>query len=109
MTAHMNIWTLAAIIFLLNLPFGYWRANVNMFSGQWFLSVHIPIPVIIALRIFSGIGWHLIAIPATVGAFILGQLMGGTLHNRLKRISRIPVSSCLLCDLMKSLKNVCSK
>ncbi|MCL5773319.1 MAG: hypothetical protein M1536_02940 [Firmicutes bacterium] len=105
----MNIWTVAAIVFALNLPFGYWRANVNRFSGQWFLSVHIPIPVIITIRILSGIGWHLITIPVTAGAFLLGQLLGGQIHYQLKKIFKIPLSSCLFCDLMKNIKNACSR
>ncbi len=35
------------IVFSINIPFGYWRANVKKFSLQWILAVHIPVPFII--------------------------------------------------------------
>jgi hypothetical protein len=69
----------AAIVFLLNLPFGYWRARVRKFSAQWILAVHLPVPLVIACRIFSGLGWHLITFPVMIGAFFCGQFVGGKL------------------------------
>jgi hypothetical protein len=69
----------AAIVFLLNLPFGYWRARVRKFSAQWILAVHLPVPLVIACRIFSGLGWHLITFPVMIGAFLCGQFVGGKL------------------------------
>jgi hypothetical protein len=77
----MGLWTVALLVFLLNLPFGYWRASVRKLSPQWFLAVHIPVPVVIALRIYSGLGWKLISFPVIVGAFFLGQFVGGRLRN----------------------------
>jgi hypothetical protein len=77
----MGLWTVALLVFLLNLPFGYWRASVRKLSPQWFLAVHIPVPVVIALRIYSGLGWKLISFPVVVGAFFLGQFVGGRLRN----------------------------
>lgn len=65
----MNIWSVITIVFVLNVPFGYWRANTRKFSYQWFLSVHIPVPIVIAFRIFAGIGWHIITFPILIGAF----------------------------------------
>ena len=79
----MKLWTVAIIVLILNLPFGYWRANVKKFSYQWFLAVHIPVPFVIAMRIFGGLGWQFITFPILVGAFFVGQLLGGLLnHNR---------------------------
>jgi hypothetical protein len=77
----MGLWTVALLVFLLNLPFGYWRASVRKLSPQWFLAVHIPVPIVIALRIYSGLGWKLISFPVIVGAFFLGQFVGGRLRN----------------------------
>lgn len=77
----MGLWTVAILVFLLNLPFGYWRASVRKLSTQWFLAVHIPVPLVIALRIFSGLGFKLISFPVIVGAFFLGQFVGGRLRN----------------------------
>ncbi|HWW77389.1 MAG TPA: hypothetical protein VNZ44_18450 [Pyrinomonadaceae bacterium] len=77
----MGLWTVALLVFLLNLPFGYWRASVRKMSRQWFLAVHIPVPLVIILRIYSGLGFRLISFPVVVGAFFLGQFVGGKLRN----------------------------
>ncbi|MCK5137727.1 MAG: hypothetical protein KAR19_18220 [Bacteroidales bacterium] len=45
------------LVLVLNIPFGYWRANVSRFSTQWFLAIHIPVLFIVALRLLSGIGF----------------------------------------------------
>ena len=73
----MGLWTVALLVFLLNLPFGYWRASSKKFSRQWMLAVHLPVPLVIALRIWSGLGWKLVSFPVLVGAFFLGQFVGG--------------------------------
>jgi hypothetical protein len=81
----MNLWTIALIVFLLNIPFGYWRAGVRKFSWQWILAIHLPVPFVIALRIYSGIGWQFISFPVLVGAFFAGQFTGGMLAHRFNR------------------------
>ena len=80
----MRLWAVAAAVFLINLPFGYWRAQSARFSRQWMLAVHLPVPLVIALRIFSGLGWQLISFPVLIGAFFLGQRCGGQLNRRLE-------------------------
>jgi hypothetical protein len=77
----MSLWTVAPLVFLLNLPFGYWRASVRKMSRQWFLAVHIPVPLVIALRVYSGLGFKLISFPVIVGAFFLGQYVGGKVRH----------------------------
>jgi hypothetical protein len=77
----MSLWTVALLVFLINLPFGYWRASVRKFSAQWFLAVHLPVPLAVGLRIFSGPGWKWMSLPVLVGAFFLGQFVGGRLRN----------------------------
>lgn len=76
----MNLWTVATIVFLLNLPFGYWRAGSPKFSRRWILSIHSPVPIVIALRIFSGLGWRFITFPVLIGAFFGGQFVGGWIY-----------------------------
>jgi hypothetical protein len=76
---------IAAIVFLLNLPFGYWRNKVRKFSWQWILAIHLPVPIIIALRIYGGLGWQFITFPVLVGAFFLGQIAGGEIGTLLNR------------------------
>ena len=77
----MSLWTVALLVFVINLPFGYWRASVRKLSRQWFLAVHIPVPLVIALRIYSGLGFKPVTFPALVGAYFLGQFVGGKLRH----------------------------
>lgn len=86
-------------VLLLNIPFGYWRANVKRFSLQWFLSVHIPVPFIIALRIMSNIGFSWYSYVFLVTAFFIGQRLGSFIHKHLEKLEA--VSSCLVMDLKK--------
>lgn len=88
------------IVFLMNIPFGYWRGNANKFSWQWFLSVHFPVPFIIFLRIYLDLGWHWTTYPILVGAYFGGQLVGGKLHKAWKR--SMSVSSCLFSDIVRT-------
>jgi len=97
----MTLVNVAGVVFLLNVPFGYWRANVDTFSRQWFLSIHLPVPVVIALRIFSGLGWEFITFPVLIGAFFAGQLVGGWLHIWTTKYEKVEVSSCVFADLKK--------
>jgi hypothetical protein len=78
----MKLWLIALAVFLINLPFGYWRAQAARFSRQWMLAIHLPVPAVIALRIFSGLGWQLISFPVLIGAFFLGQFCGGKLNRQ---------------------------
>ncbi|MCL4558978.1 MAG: hypothetical protein M1491_10240 [Deltaproteobacteria bacterium] len=76
-----TLWVVAVAVFALNIPFGYWRSKVKAFSRQWFLSVHIPVPFVIALRFLAGLGWRLVTFPVLVGAFFFGQLTGGIVRR----------------------------
>ena len=73
----MSLWTVAPLVFLLNLPFGYWRASTRKFSGLWMLAALLPVPLAVALRIYTGPGWKPSSFPVLVGAFFLGQFVGG--------------------------------
>ena len=85
----MKLLLVAAAVFLLNLPFGYWRARTPARSRNWFLAIHLPVPLVIALRVFSGLGWQLASFPVLVGAFFLGQLVGGLLPRLLRKPQQI--------------------
>jgi len=97
---HMNLSAVAVVVFLLNLPFGYWRANEQKLSKRWFLSVHAPVPFVIALRLVSGLGWHFITFPVMIGAFFGGQFVGGWIHDLRKNRTGAQVSSCLVWDFV---------
>ncbi|MFQ5456873.1 MAG: hypothetical protein ACE5FC_00260 [Myxococcota bacterium] len=77
-----KVWWLALAVLLLNLPFGYWRGGVEKFSRPWFLAIHVPVPFVILMRVTSGLGWQLASFPIIVGAFFLGQFLGGKLRRR---------------------------
>jgi hypothetical protein len=71
---------LALAVFTLNIPFGYWRAGTRKFSVPWILAIHLPVPMVIAMRLISGIGWQLSSFPALLAAFFSGQFLGGRLR-----------------------------
>jgi len=102
----MKLFWVAVAIFILNLPFGYWRAHVKKFSLQWALAVHIPVPFVIALRIFSGLGFQLISYPVLVGAFFTGQYLGGILNRNWENFAKTPVSSCLVWNVVQEVRSL---
>lgn len=87
------------LILVLNIPFGYWRANVKLLSLQWYLAVHIPVPFIIFLRVLADVGFGWQTYIYLVLAFFIGQRIGSFFRNQLKK--HMEVSSCLFMDLFK--------
>ncbi len=81
----MMLWIDALVVFLLNLPFGFWRSRTPKFSPSWILAIHLPVPMIIALRIYSGLGWRFVTFPVLIGSFFLGQFAGGRIGQWLER------------------------
>jgi hypothetical protein len=77
----MSLWVVAIIVFLINIPFGYWREGVRKFSFQWILAIHLPVPIVIALRYFSGLGWRFITFPVLIAAYFGGQFAGGAIRR----------------------------
>jgi hypothetical protein len=75
------LWSAAFLVFLINIPFGYWRSRVRKFSRQWLLAIHLPVPLVVVCRIFMGLGWHLSTFPVLIGAFFAGQFAGGKLQH----------------------------
>ncbi|HMN49198.1 MAG TPA: hypothetical protein PKD67_08695 [Ignavibacteriaceae bacterium] len=98
----MNLLLITLSVFVLNIPFGYWRANVKKFSLQWALAIHIPVPFIILLRIYSNIGFAFYTYPILVGAFFLGQIGGKIIYNKRKNLNRLPLTSCMVMDLVRN-------
>lgn len=64
---------------IINLPFGYYRAGTRKLSWQWFLAIHLPVPLIFLARITSGVSWE--AIPFILAFDLAGQLIGGMLRT----------------------------
>jgi len=76
------LWLAAALVLLLNLPFGFWRAGTRRLSAPWFVSVHAPVPLAIGVRFALGLGFHWSTLPVFVAAFFGGQWLGGRLRTR---------------------------
>lgn len=81
----MSIIELMLVVFLINLPFGYWRFKAARFSRQWMMAVHIPVPFVFLLRIVSGFG--LSAIPLLMLSFAAGQFAGGRIRKVTNKMS----------------------
>ncbi len=75
-TRFMKVLIVALLVFLINIPFGSLRAGHKKFTLMWWLYIHIPVPFVILLRIYSDIGFALYTYPILVGAFFGGQLIG---------------------------------
>jgi len=69
-------------ILIVNLPFGWWRAGLRKFSPAWFVAVHAPVPLVVGLRSWAGLGFRWSLLPLFVAAYFGGQLLGGRLARR---------------------------
>jgi hypothetical protein len=97
----MKILFAVLFVLVLNIPFGYWRSNVKRFSLEWAFAIHIPVPFIIAFRIFTDLGWEFYTYPILISAFLLGQFIGGKIFSFRKRTDKSPLTSCLVWDVVK--------
>lgn len=68
-------------VLVVNLSFGFLRAGVQKLSFPWFLAVHAPVPLVVVLRVLSGLGRHLSTASALASAFFAGQVLGGRLGH----------------------------
>ncbi len=85
MNEYINLGIVTVLTFIINMPFGYWRASVKKFSLQWFLAVHVPIPFIILMRYHFNLGFQLYTYPFLVGAFFFGQFIGAKYYLKKKK------------------------
>jgi len=75
------LWELALAVLVLNLPFGFWRGGVRRFSLTWFLAVHLPVPLVVGLRLLAKQEWHVTTFLVLATFFFLGQYLGGKLRQ----------------------------
>jgi hypothetical protein len=71
-----------AATFLVNLPFGWWRAGLRKFSPAWFVAIHAPVPIVIGLRLALGLPFRWVLLPLFVAAYFGGQFVGSRLRVR---------------------------
>ena len=64
----------------ISVPCGYARQNFPKYSVMWWILIHLPIPVIVLLRIKAGLNWHFI--PITLISSVAGQVIGGVIYRR---------------------------
>jgi len=72
----------AVAVFLINIPFGYWRAGERKLSVLWFLAIHLPVPLVIGLRWAAGLAFAWINVPFFVAAYFAGQTVGARWRRR---------------------------
>ena len=75
------------VTFLVNVPFGFWRAHAKRTGNkiEWALAVHLPVPLVVVMRYLSGLRWTSSDVPfilVFVLAYFLGQRTGGKLYAR---------------------------
>ena len=80
-----HVLVVALLTFLVNIPFGYWRAKVEKFSKEWFLAIHLPVPLIVAFRLLMGVHLNIPTVVVFVISFFLGQRAGIVLNRLLER------------------------
>mgnify|MGYP006954408768 CR=1 FL=1 len=81
------IW-LVVLALIISIPCGYARQNFPKYSIMWWVLIHLPIPVIVILRIKAGLNWHFI--PLTLGGSVAGQMIGGAINRRRKQNAKAP-------------------
>ncbi len=69
-----------AATFLVNLPFGWWRAGLRKLSPAWFVAIHAPVPIVIGLRWALGLPFRWALLPLFVAAYFGGQFVGSRLR-----------------------------
>ncbi len=89
-----------AAIFIINVVFGYWRANTRKFSLQWIGAIHLPVPMAIGLRLWL-LGWNWFLVPVFVLDFAAGQYAGGRIRRLISSRTANPPTSWLFGDVLK--------
>jgi hypothetical protein len=77
----MKNFLFTVFILLLNVPFGYWRYRSKKLSVSWILAIHVPVGIIIGSRFLFDMPYDLVLLPFSVGAFFIGQYLGGRIKK----------------------------
>ena len=94
----MSIFVVALCTFVINIFFGYWRANTKRFTLQWILAIHIPVPIAIGLRL-ALLGWNWYLLPAFVLDYAAGQFLGSKIRAWMGKQDDVQLTSFLPGDL----------
>lgn len=77
----IGIWTLCFLALSINIPLGYWRVQQPKFSLNWFVAVHLSVPIIYGVRVWALIDYHFI--PLLIISAVAGQILGGLVFSRM--------------------------
>ncbi|HVN41894.1 MAG TPA: hypothetical protein VMT50_03855 [Steroidobacteraceae bacterium] len=88
MTEHAAYAVALITTFLVNVPFGFWRGGLRKLSPAWFVAIHAPVPLVVALRFALGLKFRWIALPFFAAAYFAGQFLGS--RRRLRALAVIP-------------------
>jgi hypothetical protein len=94
----MNILTAFAFTYFVNIPFGYWRQGCRKFSKEWFISIHLPVPIIVFVRLLSAS--PLSYIPLFFMMFFAGQYSGGFISRKIRCHIR-NTTKCIFLDFLR--------
>lgn len=81
MPAFSTLALAALVVFIVNLPFGYWRAGLRRLSAAWFVAIHAPVPLVIAMRWLLELPFRWGTLPLFVAAYFGGQFTGARLRQ----------------------------
>jgi len=101
MESLIRLLVVTLAVLTLNIPFGYWRESVRKFSFAWVLAIHLPVPLVVLMRIYGGIGFAFHTYLLLITAFFIGQYVGVRLHRRMARTLGAPLSSCMVMDVWR--------
>jgi hypothetical protein len=71
----VRIAVVLAIVFVVTLPFGFYRAYTRKLSVRWFLAIHVPVVLVFLARYEAHLSY--VFIPFTIATFAVAQYLGG--------------------------------
>ncbi len=82
MTPSTPLLLVTLAVFVVNLPFGFWRAGLRKLSPAWFVAIHAPVPLVIAMRWAAELPFRWSTLPLFVAAYFAGQWAGARIRQR---------------------------
>ena len=83
----MILFYISFIVFIINIPFGYWRGRLKKLSINWFIAIHLPIFLSLLLRLFFEIEFRWVYLIIFSSVFLAGQSFGKLIYAFNKNIS----------------------
>lgn len=84
----MVLFAISILVFIINVPFGYWRGGSKRYSVNWFIAIHAPVVISIMLRYVFNIKFQWIYLLLFASVFFAGQLVGQKIFSAIKAKSK---------------------